>query len=86
MDIPTLLMVGDEDELCLDINIYLKRKIKHFHPYQIQSIIFNQTSSKNHFFQSTNQTNQLSQHKDTRINMSSFVIVTNLSNKYYINK
>ena len=28
MDIPTLLMVGDEDELCLDINIYLKRKIK----------------------------------------------------------
>lgn len=28
MDIPTLLAVGDEDELCLEVNIYLKRKIK----------------------------------------------------------
>ena len=28
MNIPVLLAVGDEDELCLDINIYLKRQIK----------------------------------------------------------
>ncbi len=28
MDIPTLLAVGDEDELCLEINLYLKRQIK----------------------------------------------------------
>ena len=28
MDIPTLLAVGDEDELCIEINIYLKRKIR----------------------------------------------------------
>ena len=28
MNIPVLLAVGDEDELCLEINIYLKRQIK----------------------------------------------------------
>jgi pimeloyl-ACP methyl ester carboxylesterase len=28
MNVPVLLAVGDEDELCLDINIYLKRHIK----------------------------------------------------------
>ena len=28
MKIPVLLAVGDEDELCLEINIYLKRQIK----------------------------------------------------------
>jgi pimeloyl-ACP methyl ester carboxylesterase len=28
LNIPVLLAVGDEDELCLDINIYLKRQIK----------------------------------------------------------
>ena len=28
MNIPVLLAVGDEDELCLEINLYLKRQIK----------------------------------------------------------
>ena len=28
MSIPVLLVLGDEDELCLEVNLFLKRKIR----------------------------------------------------------